>query len=305
MESAVLPSRAVSPPRTKRSWGFREGDEICPGRFALKLLGGGRRYEAYLAYDEALLSTVVVKVLRPGCTYDRAALDAMAAEYRALSRLNHPVICRGFDAVLEGGRPHLVLEFLDGPRLSTLIRRFGPLPNEQLIPLAVQLCSALHYIHGRGLVHLDIKPKNVVMAAPPRLIDFSIARSFEEAASLRGPIGTRRYMAPEQCAPGAGAAVGPEADLWGLGVTLCEAATGEHPFPQSFEERDREYPQLELRPEALGDRVPGPIAVLIEACLQKAPHARPIARELSASLDPLVEALPRRMVLNRLRPRWK
>src|SRR5918992_1317464 len=77
-------------------WGFDEGAEIYPGRYALKLLGGGRRYEAYLAFDEELLANVVVKILRPSRARDERALQGLACELRALQALNHPVIARGF-----------------------------------------------------------------------------------------------------------------------------------------------------------------------------------------------------------------
>src|ERR671918_3025465 len=165
----------------------------------------------------------------------------------ALRKLNHPVIARGFGGVLKGERPHICVEFLEGPRLSTLIRKFGPLPLEQLIPLAVELCSALHYMHARRMVHLDVKPKNIIMGAPPRLIDLSIARSFRDAAALDVAVGTDAYMAPEQCVPTPGH-VGAPADIWGLGVTLHEAVTGEIPFPRGSDDR---HPQIKLAPPPL------------------------------------------------------
>lgn len=204
-----LSARAKDP---DMSWGFEEGDEIRPGLHALKLLGGGRRYEAYLAHDEGLLALVVAKILRPSRAADAASLKGLAAEFEGLCALNHPVIARCFHATLTGDRPHITLEFLEGPRLSTLVRKYGPLPLEQLIPLAVQLCSALHYMHNQRITHLDVKPRNIIMGAPPRLIDLSIARSFEDAAALTVPVGTDAYMAPEQCDPTGAYSLGPAAD---------------------------------------------------------------------------------------------
>lgn len=92
------------------SWDFAEGDEIVPGRVALRRLGGGHSYEAYLAWDERLFAAVVVKVVRPDQTGDRATLGGLHRDARMLRRLHHPVIVRAFDAVVEGPRPHLVLE---------------------------------------------------------------------------------------------------------------------------------------------------------------------------------------------------
>ena len=118
-----------------------------------------------------------------------------------LERLNHPVLVRSFDADLSGPRPHVVLEHLEGPRLSTLLRKYGPLPLEQLLPLGVQLCAAAHYMAAEGVVHLDIKPSNIIMGAPAQLIDLSVARTVDECARLRSAVGTDSYMSPEQCVP--------------------------------------------------------------------------------------------------------
>lgn len=294
----------ASPEIGAAGWGFEEGEDIVVGRYAVKLLGGGRRYEAYLAHDETLLSLVVVKILRPNRAADSEALAGLAEEYAMLQRLNHPSIARGFDAVLDGDRPHIVLEFLEGPRLSSLIRRHGRLSLEQSIPLAVQLSSALHYMHTQGVVHLDVKPSNTIMAAPPRLIDMSIARTFHEARQLRVPVGTDAYMAPEQCVPGPKVPVGPAADVWGLGATLYQAVSGGLPFPRP--EGDERFPQLDLDPQLLDDeQIPPRVSDLVHACLQRHPEDRPTARELSVQLEPLIVALPRRPVLNRLRPRLR
>ena len=79
----------------------------------------------------------------------------------------------------DGPRPHLVLEHLEGPRLSQLLRKHGALPMEQLLPLALELASALHYLAGQDVVHLDVKPSNVIMGAPARLIDLSVTRDLK------------------------------------------------------------------------------------------------------------------------------
>jgi len=156
--------------RPREAWSFDEGDEIAEDLYALRLLGGGTRYEAYLAFDARLHHAVVVKVLRPDRRQDEGALRGLRGEADVLRSVNHPAIARLLGEDLEGERPHIVLELVEGPRLSTLIRRFGPLELEQAAPLAVEVASALHYLHGSRLVHLDVKPKNLIMGAPPRLI---------------------------------------------------------------------------------------------------------------------------------------
>ncbi len=290
------------------SWELAEGDEIAPGRTALKRLGGGRRYDAYLAFDGHMHAVVVCKVVRPHLVEDDRTLRGLAEEWKMLSRLDHPVIVRGFDAVLHGKRPHIVLEHLEGPRLSTLVRRYGPLPAEQLVPLAVQLCSAVHYLTNEGVVHLDIKPSNTIMGAPPRMIDLSVAVGVDEAAGLRTQVGTDAYMAPEQCDPERLGPVGPAADVWGLGVTLYRAATGELPYSEPSDDEsgplEVQYPQLAERALPVEARIPHEVAEAIADCLAFEPGLRPAPAELAERLEPVLGALPRPR-LSRLKPRLR
>jgi eukaryotic-like serine/threonine-protein kinase len=295
-------------PRPEESkWGFREGDEIVPGRTAIKRLGGGFRYEAYLAWDDHLRSLVVLKAVRPGLVEDRRTLEGLESEVRLLEHLDHPVLLRSFGAELEGPRPHVVLEHLEGPRLSTLLRKYGPLLPEQLVPLALQLCAAVHYMAGEGVAHLDVKPSNVIMGGPPRLIDLSVARTLEQCEHLTSPMGTDAYMSPEQCRPQAEARVGGAADVWGLGVTLYQAACGERPFekgnPDSPDPGER-WPQLLESPKPPDGRVPAVISEPIMACLAHHPGARPAPGEIADQLELVLEGLPKPRI-SKLKPRLR
>lgn len=283
-------------------WGFGEGEEIAPGRHALKLLGGGKRFEAYLAHDEELLSSVVVKILRPSVVSHPSALRGLAAEWQMLQSLNHPCICRGYDAVLTGERPHITLEFLEGPRLSSLIRKFGRLDLDQLIPLATQVASALHYLHRRDIVHLDVKPQNIIMGGPPRLIDLSVARPLPTAARTGVGVGTDAYMAPEQAHHDTGLPVGPAADSWGLGVTLFEALTGRLPYPRGNDADP--HPQTHTAPDPVPSSAPPEVAAIIDACLQRDAAARPTPKEIAEALEAAGSQRPRRLVLGRMKPGW-
>jgi len=289
--TAPLSTVAEPPPwaRARRSWGLQEGDAIAGGRTVLRRLGGGSRFEVFLVWDDHRLSVLVAKVLRPEHAGDEISLRDLAAEATALVRLRHPAVVRGFDAVLDGPMPHLLLEYLEGPTLRELLDRHGPLPPEQLLPLALHAAAALHYVAAEGMVHLDVKPDNIVMGAPPRLIDLSVARSAEAAARLRSPVGTDLYMAPEQCDP-TRAPVGPAADVFGLAATLFHACSGRRPFEREGGER---FPQLARGPEALPRRVPAEFAALVSAALAPAACDRPTAREFAVALEPLVAALPR------------
>ena len=290
-----------------QGWRLAEGDEIVLGRHALRRLGGGHRYEAYLAFDERLHSIVVCKLVRPHLTEDEHTLSGLRAEVEMLHHLDHPVILRSFGAELEGERPHVVLEHLEGPRLSTLVRRHGPLPPEQLVPLALQVCSALHYLAAEGVVHLDVKPANIIMSGPPRLIDLSVALDLADAAALRHPVGTDGYMAPEQCDPIRLGPVGPPADVFGLGVTLYRAATGERPFgkPAGDEAPPQErWPQLVNEPMPPSERLPGAVREALLACLERDPLRRPAPAEIAESLEAVLAAQPKPK-LAAMKPRWR
>ncbi|GGR65445.1 serine/threonine protein kinase [Nocardioides luteus] len=278
------------------TWGLVQGDAITPELTAMRLLGGGSSYEAFLAFDEITYGPVVAKVLRPHLVESETSRNALRRETDALTRLRHPVLVRGLREDLDAERPYVVMEHVEGPRLSTLIRRHGRLPEQQYLPLALDLASALHYLRRSGWVHLDIKPSNLIMGSPARLIDLSVARSVAAAAALRHEIGTDAYMSPEQCLPGDRGEVGPASDVWALGATLFHAVAGERPFPHgdpAAADRTERYPQLVERAAALPRRTPPEVTKIIDACLAPAPDDRPTPAEVAETVSPAVDRLPR------------
>lgn len=153
----------------------------------------------------------------------------------------------------------------------------------------------IHYLATEGVVHLDVKPDNIVMGIPPRLIDLSLARTVKRARRLDHWIGTNAYMLPEQCAPGAAGEIGPATDVWGLGATIPHAVAGEVPFsrPRSIADSDpleARFPQLVEEPRRLPDGVTAELRAAMAATLPKDPAARPTAAEL----DPIAAAPGRR-----------
>jgi eukaryotic-like serine/threonine-protein kinase len=290
-------------PSVKHSWEFAEGHEIAPGRTVLRPLGGGHDYEVYLVWDDRLFAIMVAKLLRPDRVGDEKALGALEREAEALERLAHPVLLRGFAAVVDGPHPHLLVEHLEGPTLRRLIRRAGPLPAQQALPLALHVASALHYLAEEEMVHLDVKPENIVMGIPPRLIDFSLVRSVERARRIRGWIGTKAYMPPEQCAPGEAGEIGPWSDVWGLGATLYHAIAGRTPFTKGVSDDGaslgERFPQLEQAVRPWPVPVAPELSEAVLACLRKGPRERPTASELALALQPMVAALPEKLRLGR------
>src|SRR5919112_1771363 len=165
---------------------------------------------------------------------------------------------------LGGGNRYEVYLVWDERRFSVMVAKvLRPDLVEEGLPLGLHVASVIHYMAEEGWVHLDLKPDNLVMGIPPRVIDLSLARTIERARKLSDYIGTNAYMPPEQCNPRGD--VGPPADVWGLGATLYHAVAGKLPFrrPRSRDAdaplEDR-YPQLEDEPRAWPVAVPAALS---------------------------------------------
>jgi serine/threonine protein kinase len=237
-----------------------------------------------------------VKLLRPDQVEDRSSRRGLRREVAALAAVNHPVVVRGLRHDVDGPRPHVVLEHIDGPRLSTLLRRHGRLQEQQYLPLAIDVAAALHYLRHIGWTHLDIKPSNIIMGSPARLIDLSVARPVEDATALRHLIGTDAYMAPEQCDPVEAAAPSPASDVWGLAATLFHAVAGHRAFDDPQPRGDRlsdRFPQVSAEPRPLPDGVPAEVEDVLRASLQHAADKRPSPSEIVDALAPVLERQPR------------
>jgi serine/threonine protein kinase len=279
--------------KPKTSWNFEAGTEIVPGRMSQSLLGGGERFEAYVTFNTRLMMPTVVKILRPAFVDDDRARRSVRREGETLARLNHPGLTRLFGMDVDGERPYLEMEFIDGPRLSTLIRRHGRLNPEQAFPLGRQVAATLHYLHAERFLHLDVKPSNIIMGPVPRLIDLSVARRTERADRINGFIGTDAYMSPEQADPDRWPTIGPKSDVWGVAATLYYAVAKRLPFSKGRRRGvgpDR-FPQLAERPEVLDPirHSPG-LSDLVMAALADDPAERPSVAELFDRFDELAAA---------------
>lgn len=138
------------------------------------------------------------------------------------------------DADPDHATPYLVVEYVDGPSLSEVIRERGPLDGGTLHSVAVGVATALAAIHGVGVIHRDLKPQNVLFSlGTPKVIDFGIARALEVTSRHTRTdqmVGTVAYMAPERFGDDPDSTVGPAADVFAWGVVVAYAATGRTPF---------------------------------------------------------------------------
>jgi serine/threonine-protein kinase len=284
---------------SERSWAFAPGDAIAPGLHAWALLGDGRRCETWLAWCLERCAPVAVKLPRPG-RVDGRSREALAREARMARALVHPGVQRLLGEALGGERPHLVFEYVEGPTLESKLDEDGPLRPGDVARLGLQLASVLHYVHGRGVVHCDVKPSNVALRdGRAVLLDFDVARATGEAGDAARARGTADYMAPEQVR---GGCARPAMDLFALGATLYEAAAGAPAFAGS-DDGPVVYAQLEGPPpplRALDPSIPAPLERAVLALLDPDPGRRPSSA--LAALALLARALPAREP--GLWPRW-
>jgi len=257
---------------------FAPGRELAPGYEVIAHIARSNVLDVYDAWSHERVCRCVVKLLRPDRRRDELAARALQREGWLLQRLSHPHLVRGY-ATLCDPLPAVVMETLRGETVAHLVaRRARRLAAIELGHLGVHLCSAITYLHGQGVLHLDLKPSNVIAeAGRAKIIDLSLARA---AGNMRAGIGTWCYMAPEQAR---GGDIGPAADAWGIAAVLYEAATGFAPFGDEDDEDD-EFPSLDRAAHPVGRdrRLPPALTAAIDAGLSPEPSARPSVAQLGA-----------------------
>lgn len=262
---------------------LRDGERLARGYRVLRHLARGKALDVYDVWSDERYALCVAKAIRPDRLGDAATRRRLRREGRLLLGLAHPHIVRAYE-LIERPHPLLVLEALTGATLGyDLDTRPRRLPALDIAFLGLQLCSAVRYLHAFGVLHLDLKPANVISETGiAKLIDLSVARPPGPAPP---GVGTRQYLSPEQAR---GGALGPAADVWGIGAVLYAAATTRRPF-YGLDEETR-YPQLNTRARPVGThrRLPRRLAEAIDACLEPEAGGRPGLDELSETLDELV-----------------
>jgi tRNA A-37 threonylcarbamoyl transferase component Bud32 len=267
-----------------------EYDPRQVGGFRLQArLGAGGMGRVYLGYSPGG-RPVAVKVVHPDVARDPEFVQRFRREVAAARAVSDAYTAAVVDAGPDDSPPWLATTYVPGPPLSDLIAQTGPLPEGAVWRLAGGLAEALQAIHSHGLVHRDLKPGNILIAADgPRVIDFGISRTTDGTVltATRMTIGTPAYMSPEQAE---GNAVGPASDVFSLGSVLAFAATGAAPFGGGGEMFAIAYRVVNGEPDLT--RVPAPLRPLIGACLAKNPADRPALSELMHAVAASSAAYP-------------
>ena len=238
-------------------------------------LGEGGMARVHRGYDRHLRRPVAIKVLAPPYDRDRGFVERFRREARSAAGLSHPNVVSVFDSGSYHGTHFIVTELVEGETLADRLRR-GPMPPEEAVAVAVDVCRALEAAHARGLIHRDVKPGNVMLLPDGRVkvVDFGIARA-AGSDTLTGTgvvLGSTAYLAPEQAS---GQPVDERADLYALGCVLYEMLTGAVPFradtPVATMYRhvnEDPPPPSSIRPVSAG------LEAVVLRCLEKDPRRR-------------------------------
>jgi serine/threonine protein kinase len=217
---------------------------LLSGRYRLDArIGSGGMSTVYRAFDTVLERQVAIKLMHREIAADADQLERFRREARAVAQLNHPHVVGVIDAGEApppdepsglgepAAMPYIVFEYVEGETLKDRIRRMGRLPIPEAVAYAIEIARALQAAHDRRIVHRDVKPQNVLIdeEGTAKVTDFGIARSLtEEGLTADGRVlGTTDYVSPEQAL---GHDVGPQSDLYSLGIVLFEMLTGDVPF---------------------------------------------------------------------------
>jgi Tol biopolymer transport system component len=266
------------------------------------LLGTGGMGEVYKAHDTRLNRPVAIKIVHDAAHADCHDAARFRAEARFAASLDHPFVCKIYELIEADEAALIVMEFVDGEPLSSVLTRGVP-PLADALRFGIEIAEGLADVHRHGLVHRDVKPSNVMitLCGHVKLLDFGLARLGPPSASattrsaMTGPgvvLGTPLYMAPEQAV---GSPVTHRADLFSLGVVLFQCLTGELPFEGPT--RDAYMREIEAgrvrSMRALAPAVPERVRQIVAQCLAADPARRPesaamIADALHAAAEQLI-----------------
>ncbi|HOX37394.1 MAG TPA: protein kinase [Candidatus Brocadiia bacterium] len=215
----------------------------------LEPLGSGGMASVYKARQESLNRIVALKLLKPEMCLEPALVQRFLSEARAMARLDHPNIVRGFTVGESNGFYYLAMEYVEGEDILTRLKREGPLPEDEVASIGSRIARALEHAHNSGIIHRDVKPANILSVKDPatkqigpfaevKLADMGLARwkqPVSEQLTVQGDIvGTAVYIAPEQIE--FTNEIDGRADVYSLGATLYHMVCGKPPFSGNFTE---------------------------------------------------------------------
>lgn len=249
------------------------GDTLVDRYELQSRLGRGGMAEVFRAHDRRLSREVAVKVLADDLLADDRSVARFDREARSAASLNHPNIVNVYDAISDGDTHAIVMELVEGPTLADIVERDAPMPPADAVRIAISIADALQAAHDRGLVHHDVKPRNVLFDGDGglKVTDFGIARA--ASSDITTVQGSPPYLAPEQARGGQSDR---RSDIYALGCVLFEMLAGRPPFEGDSSSSvimahiDAPIPQLSsVRPG-----VPSELEAIVTHALAKDPEQR-------------------------------
>jgi serine/threonine protein kinase len=238
----------------------------------IRKIGEGGLAEVFQAQDMALGRLVAVKVLRPQYTRDPNFLVNFHREAQSAARLSDPHIVAVYDFGQDKNRPYIVMEWVAGSDLRSILDNQGALPVDQVVEYGTQICAAVGAAHRAGLVHGDLKPGNILIPGnnQVKVTDFGLAKALGDSAMDAGEVvwGTPAYFAPEQAA---GDRVLPATDVYAVGIILYEMLTGRVPFVgiDDQEVARKQLYEAHIPIDQINPRIPEPLARIVDAAMAK------------------------------------
>lgn len=267
---------------------------LFAGKYRIvKLIGRGGMANVYLGSDINTGLKVAIKIMRPEFATDEEFIRRFDTEAKAVSSLSHANIVKVFGVGHEGNFRYIVQEYVDGITVKELINQNGHLDWKVAVPIVIQVGLALEYAHKNGIVHRDIKPQNILISRDriAKITDFGIARASTGntiTMSSGGAMGSVHYFSPEQAR---GGNVGPQSDIYSVGVMLFEMVTGRVPFDGDSNvaiavKHLQEKPPLA---SSFVPDIPQGLDAIIQKCMQKIPERRYTSmRQMVTELDALM-----------------
>lgn len=250
-------------------------------------LGEGGMATVYRGRDQRLNRRVAIKVLHSHYAGDPDFLQRFEHEAQAAALLNHPNVVNVYDVGQDGTMHYIVMEYVEGTNLKTLINQSAPLPVDQAVTIAADIARGLAAAHKLGLIHRDIKPQNIMIetGGQVHITDFGIAKSnFSSTLTQTGiTFGTADYISPEQAR---GERATPQSDIYALGVTLYEMLTGRLPFiaENAVAVAMQHVSAVPPSPRQFNPQVPAQLETLVLRTMSKNPVERPANAEEFARL---------------------
>jgi serine/threonine-protein kinase len=262
---------------------FADDNPLLNERYQItEQLGEGGMAVVYRARDLMLERSVAIKVLRKSFSADPDFRERFRQEAKAAANLSHPNIVTVHDFGLDEKHLFIVMEYLPGTDLKTMLKRRGRFNEDEALPLLIHTCAGIGYAHRAGLVHCDVKPHNIIVTPDRRVkvTDFGIARalaSIHPEEKLAYVWGSPQYFSPEQAE---GGAPSPASDVYSLGVVMYELLTGQLPF-QSEDPAELARMHRETMPNVPSDRH-SEISPMLQRIILKVLSKEPAARYRTA-----------------------